>query len=74
VALCTDCGLSQLTHVVSPEVLYRHDYPYEASTTATGRKHFDQFAEQAWKDAAIFPVIPEAGLRATLGILARTVE
>jgi len=30
-------------------------------------------AEQAWKDAATFPVIPESALRATLGILARTV-
>jgi hypothetical protein len=30
-------------------------------------------AEQDWKDAAIFPVIPESALRATLGILARTV-
>jgi len=30
-------------------------------------------AEQEWKDAAIFPVIPEGALRATLGILARTV-
>ena len=29
--------------------------------------------DQDWKDAAIFPVIPEAALRATLGILARTV-
>lgn len=29
--------------------------------------------EQSWKDAAIFPVIPEGSLRATLGILARTV-
>lgn len=30
-------------------------------------------AEQEWKDAAIFPVIPDGALRATLGILARTV-
>lgn len=30
-------------------------------------------AGQNWKDAAIFPVIPESALRATLGILARTV-
>jgi hypothetical protein len=30
-------------------------------------------AEQSWKDAAIFPVVPESALRATLGILARTV-
>jgi hypothetical protein len=29
--------------------------------------------EQQWKDAGIFPVIPESALRATLGILARTV-
>ena len=29
--------------------------------------------EQSWKDANIFPVIPESALRATLGILARTV-
>jgi hypothetical protein len=29
--------------------------------------------DQSWKDAAIFPVIPEGALRATLGILARTV-
>jgi hypothetical protein len=29
--------------------------------------------DQTWKDAAIFPVIPESALRATLGILARTV-
>ena len=30
-------------------------------------------ASQEWKDRAIFPVIPESALRATLGILARTV-
>ena len=28
--------------------------------------------DQSWKDAAIFPIIPESALRATLGILART--
>ena len=28
--------------------------------------------DQQWKDANIFPVIPESALRATLGILART--
>jgi hypothetical protein len=30
VAQCEQCGLAQLTHVVSQEVLYRHDYPYES--------------------------------------------
>ena len=29
--------------------------------------------DPTWKEAGIFPVIPEAALRATLGILARTV-
>ena len=28
---------------------------------------------QSWKDRNVFPVIPESALRATLGILARTV-
>jgi SAM-dependent methyltransferase len=42
---CRDCGLAQLDHVVSPEVLYRHDYPYESSTTKFGRLHWDEFAK-----------------------------
>jgi SAM-dependent methyltransferase len=44
VLMCRGCGLAQLSYVVSPEVLYRHDYPYEASTTRTGREHFARFA------------------------------
>jgi hypothetical protein len=46
--------------------------PIEEGTLATS--YYDwSAADQAWKDAAIFPVIPESALRATLGILARTV-
>jgi SAM-dependent methyltransferase len=45
VMLCTDCGLAQLSHIVSPEVLYRHDYPYESSITRTGQSHWSEFAE-----------------------------
>ena len=46
--------------------------PLEGGTLVTS--YYDwSGAEQAWKDAAIFPVIPESALRATLGILARTV-
>jgi hypothetical protein len=45
--------------------------PIEAGTMVTS--YYDWSAvEQAWKDGGIFPVIPEAALRATLGILART--
>jgi len=43
-SLCEDCGLVQLRYVVSPEILYRQDYPYEASTTRTGKQHFHDFA------------------------------
>jgi SAM-dependent methyltransferase len=44
VYVCDTCGLVQLGYVVSPEILYRNDYPYESSTTATGKKHWIEFA------------------------------
>lgn len=44
VMMCDDCGLAQLSHVVSPEILYRNDYPYESSTTRTGQEHWSEFA------------------------------
>ena len=46
--------------------------PIEEGTLVTS--YYDwSGTEQSWKDAAIFPVVPESALRATLGILARTV-
>jgi len=46
--------------------------PIDGGTLATS--YYDwSTAQQEWKDAAIFPVIPESALRATLAILARTV-
>jgi hypothetical protein len=46
--------------------------PIEGGTMVTS--YYDwSGVEQSWKDAAIFPVIPERALAATLGILARTV-
>lgn len=46
--------------------------PIDGGTMVTS--YYDWSAiEQSWRDAAIFPVIPESALRATLGILARTV-
>jgi SAM-dependent methyltransferase len=44
VMMCDECGLAQLSHVVSPEILYRNDYPYESSTTHTGQTHWSEFA------------------------------
>lgn len=49
VMMCDDCGLAQLSHVVSPEVLYRNDYPYESSTTRTGQTHWSEFADSVVK-------------------------
>ena len=46
VCICEECSLVQLNYVVSPEVLYRNDYPYESSTTKMGRKHWEVFAER----------------------------
>lgn len=45
VFICNHCGLAQLGHTVSPEILYRNDYPYESSTTKAGQKHFFKFAQ-----------------------------
>jgi hypothetical protein len=46
--------------------------PIEQGTLVTS--YYDWSAiEKEWRDANIFPVIPESALRATLGILARTV-
>jgi SAM-dependent methyltransferase len=49
VASCRKCGLAQLDHVVSPEILYRRDYPYESSTTKFGRQHWLEFATTVTK-------------------------
>jgi SAM-dependent methyltransferase len=45
VCQCEDCGFVQLNQVVSPEVLYRHDYPYESSITQAGKRHWKEFAD-----------------------------
>jgi hypothetical protein len=46
--------------------------PIEGGTLVTSYYDWSTIS-QDWKDANIFPVIPESALRATLGILARTV-
>jgi hypothetical protein len=47
--------------------------PSETGTLVTSYYDWSQITEK-WRDRGVFPVIPEAGLRATLGILARNVE
>lgn len=56
----------------------RHLYGYRLVPSKTGTlvtSYYDwSEIEGRYRDAKIFPVIPESALRATLGILARTVE
>jgi 2-polyprenyl-3-methyl-5-hydroxy-6-metoxy-1,4-benzoquinol methylase len=40
VYLCSNCGLCQLGYVVPPKLMFNKDYPYDSSTTKTGRDHF----------------------------------
>jgi hypothetical protein len=47
--------------------------PADGGTLVTSYYDWSQI-EQKYREMGLFPVIPEAGLRATLGILARTVE
>src|SRR3989344_8567903 len=44
VNFCNNCGQLQLTHVVSPELLFR-DYVYVSSTSPTFIAHFEEYAK-----------------------------
>lgn len=50
VYICESCGFIQLGFVVAPEILYQDNYPYESSTTQTGKKHYHEFSESIVKD------------------------
>jgi hypothetical protein len=60
---------------IRPQIGHVYGYtlePLEGATKVTSYYDWSQI-DPSWKDAAIFPVVPESALRATLGILARTV-
>lgn len=67
----------ELAWSVEGQLNLGHVYGYRLDPIAGGTmvtSYYDWSAvDQTWKDAAIFPVIPEGALRATLGVLARTV-
>jgi hypothetical protein len=56
----------------------RHKYGYRIQPRGTGSlvtSYYDwSEIDEQYRGAGIFPVIPESALRATLGILARTVQ
>ena len=66
---CEDCGLAQLSYVVSPEVLYRNDYPYESSTTRTGRQHWADFAASVVKRFDLGPKNLAVDIGSNVGVL-----
>jgi hypothetical protein len=61
---------------IRPQIGHVYGYRLEPSTDGTLVTSFYDWSgiEQHWRDANIFPVVPESALRATLGILDRTVR
>ena len=60
---------------IDPPLRHIYGYRLEAVDGGTLTTSYYDWSEidPVWRDAGIFPVMPEAALRATLGILARTV-
>jgi hypothetical protein len=61
---------------IRPQIGHVYGYtlePVEGGTLVTSYYDWSQI-EPVWREAGIFPVISEGALRATLGILARTVQ
>ena len=61
---------------IKPQIGHVYGYrlePAEGGTLVTSYYDWSDIDEQ-WKQADIFPIIPESALRATLGILDRTVR
>lgn len=65
-----------ISGTIQPPIRHLYGYrlePHDGGTRVTSYYDWSQIDER-YREAGVFPVIPEAGLRATLGILARTVE
>ena len=61
--------------VIEPPIGHIYGYRLEAvegGTLVTSYYDWSSIGEN-WKEANVFPIIPESALRATLGVLARTV-
>jgi SAM-dependent methyltransferase len=69
VLLCGGCGLSQLSYVVRPEILYQDEYPYEASTTRAGRRHFRAFAATTVRRLGLRPNDLAVDVGSNVGVL-----
>ena len=69
VFLCNQCGLAQLGYTVSPEILYRNDYPYESSITKAGQKHFFRFAQSVTERLHLGPSDLAVDVGSNVGVL-----
>ncbi|MEU8633105.1 SRPBCC family protein [Amycolatopsis sp. NPDC048633] len=65
-----------ISGTIQPPIKHLYGYRLEADGAGTLLTSYYDWSqiEQRYREKGIFPVIPEAALRATLGILARTVE
>ncbi|GHB30886.1 hypothetical protein GCM10010331_16620 [Streptomyces xanthochromogenes] len=65
-----------ISGTIQPPIRHLYGYRLEPNESGTAVTSYYDWSEidDRYREAGIFPVIPEAGLRATLGILARTVE
>ncbi|MGW5333193.1 SRPBCC family protein [Streptomyces bauhiniae] len=64
-----------ISGTIQPPIRHLYGYrltPNDSGTLVTSYYDWSQI-DDTYRKAGIFPVIPEAGLRATLGIVARTV-
>lgn len=61
---------------IEPPIDHHYGYRLEPSDVGTLVTSYYDWSEidQVWRDAGIFPVLSEAALKATLGILDRTVR
>ena len=64
-----------ISGTIQPPIKHLYGYRLEPSRTGTLVTSYYDWSqiEQRYRDKVAFPVIPETALRATLGILARTV-
>jgi hypothetical protein len=61
---------------IRPQIGHVYGYRLEPTDDGTVVTSYYDWSEidPVWREADIFPIIPESALRATLGILARTVQ
>ena len=65
-----------ISGTIQPPIKHLYGYRLEPSATGTLVTSYYDWSqiEQRYRERNIFPILPESALRATLGILARTVE